>query len=180
MLIYCICTQYLVGAPFALITASIRRGMDVISLWHCWGGMEAQVYLTVAFSSSAFFGLLFLIIIYNKYVYIYVFNGIDSVDKTRPVLFDAVMILLDSVKIQSVVKLKLNIWLNKTLTLLMVWMIQSVPCISEHCFRRVWITLHESFITLIILLCFFVVVCMIFILLWSSKSYLFFSTKDKV
>ncbi len=61
MFIYCICTQYLVGATFALITASIRRGMEVISLWHCWGGMEAQVSLTVAFSSSAFFGLLFLI-----------------------------------------------------------------------------------------------------------------------
>ncbi len=61
MFIYCICTQYLVGAPFALITASIRRGMEVISLWHCWGGMEAQDSLTVAFSSSAFFGLLFLI-----------------------------------------------------------------------------------------------------------------------
>ncbi len=61
MLIYCICTQYLVGAPFALITASIRRGMEVISLWHCWGGMEAQVSLTVAFSSSACFGLLILI-----------------------------------------------------------------------------------------------------------------------
>ncbi len=61
MFIYCICSQYLVGAPFALITASIRRGMEVISLWHCWGGMEAQVSLTVAFSSSAFFGLLFLI-----------------------------------------------------------------------------------------------------------------------
>ncbi len=50
-----------IGAPFALITASIRRGMEVIRLWHCWGGMEAQVSLTVAFSSSAFFGLLFLI-----------------------------------------------------------------------------------------------------------------------
>ncbi len=61
MLIYCICTQYLVGAPFALISASIRHGMAVISLWHCLGGMEAQVSLTVAFSSSAFFGLLFLI-----------------------------------------------------------------------------------------------------------------------
>ncbi len=48
-------------APFALITVSIRRGMEVISLWHCWGGMEAQVSLTVAFSSSEFFGLLFLI-----------------------------------------------------------------------------------------------------------------------
>ncbi len=61
MFIYCICTQYLVGAPFALITASIRRGVELISLWHCWGGMEAQVSLTVAFSSSAFFDLLFLI-----------------------------------------------------------------------------------------------------------------------
>ncbi len=49
------------GAPFALITGSMRRGMEVISLWHCWGGMEAQVSLTVAFSSSAFFGFLFLI-----------------------------------------------------------------------------------------------------------------------
>ncbi len=61
MFIYCIYTRYLVGAPFSLITALIRRGMEVISLWHCWGGMEAQVSLTVAFSSSAFFGLLFLI-----------------------------------------------------------------------------------------------------------------------
>ncbi len=56
MFIYCICTQYLVGAPFALITASIRRGMEVISLWHCWGGMEAQVSLTVAFRSSCIVG----------------------------------------------------------------------------------------------------------------------------
>ncbi len=61
MFIYCICTKYVVGAPFALTTASIRRGMEVISLWHCSGGMEAQVSLTVAFSSSAFFGLLFFI-----------------------------------------------------------------------------------------------------------------------
>ncbi len=61
MFIYCICTQYLVGAPIALITASIRRGMEVISLWHCWGGMEAQVSLTVAFRSSALLGLVSLI-----------------------------------------------------------------------------------------------------------------------
>ncbi len=65
MFIYCICTQYLVGAPFGLITASIRHGMEVISLWHCWGSMEAQVSLTVAFSSSAFFGLLFLIFLFT-------------------------------------------------------------------------------------------------------------------
>ncbi len=32
MLIYCICTQYLVGAPLALVSASIRRGMEV-SKW---------------------------------------------------------------------------------------------------------------------------------------------------
>ncbi len=60
MFIYCICTPYLVGAPFALITASIRRGMEVISLWHCWGGMEAQVSLIAAFSSSALLGLVSL------------------------------------------------------------------------------------------------------------------------
>ncbi len=61
MFIYCISTQFLAEASFALITASIRRGMDGISLWHSWGGMEAQVSLTVAFSSSAYFGLLFLL-----------------------------------------------------------------------------------------------------------------------
>ncbi len=37
-----ICTQYLVGAPFALITASMRRVMEVISLWHCWGGVKPR------------------------------------------------------------------------------------------------------------------------------------------
>ncbi len=47
--------------PISVIAASIRRVMEMISLWHCWGGIEAQVSLTVAFSSSAFFGLLFLI-----------------------------------------------------------------------------------------------------------------------
>ncbi len=69
MFIYCIWTKYLVEAHFALITASIRRGMEVISLWHCWGGLEAQVSLTVAFSSSAFFGLLvlfFLLTIFHR------------------------------------------------------------------------------------------------------------------
>ncbi len=60
MFIYCICTQYLVGAPFALIYCH-QFGMEVISLWHCWGGMEAQVSLTVAFSSSALLGLVSLI-----------------------------------------------------------------------------------------------------------------------
>ncbi len=70
MFIYSICTQYLVGAPFALITASIRRGTEVISLWHCWGGMEAQVALIAAFRSSALLGLvslIFLLIILHRF-----------------------------------------------------------------------------------------------------------------
>ncbi len=41
MFIYGICTQYLVEDPSALITASIRRGMEVIC-WHCWGGMKTR------------------------------------------------------------------------------------------------------------------------------------------
>ncbi len=44
--------------------------MEVISLWHCWGGMEAQGSLTVAFSSSAFFGLslvIFLLTIPHRF-----------------------------------------------------------------------------------------------------------------
>ncbi len=61
MFIYCICTQYLVGAPFALITASIQRGVGGDQFVHCWGGMEAQVSLTVAFISSALLGLVSLI-----------------------------------------------------------------------------------------------------------------------
>ncbi len=36
-------TQCLVGAPFAWITAAMRRGMESISLWHCSGVMRAQV-----------------------------------------------------------------------------------------------------------------------------------------
>ncbi len=27
---------------FALITVSVRRGMEVISLWHCWGGVKPR------------------------------------------------------------------------------------------------------------------------------------------
>ncbi len=50
-------TQYLVGSSFAWITASMRRGMEVISLWHCSGVMEAQVALIAAFRSSALLGL---------------------------------------------------------------------------------------------------------------------------
>ncbi len=42
MFIYCICTQYLVGAPFALITALIRRGMEVI-IDTLWGSGQASL-----------------------------------------------------------------------------------------------------------------------------------------
>ncbi len=56
-----LCTQYLVGPPFAWITASMRRGMEVISLWHCSGVIEAQVALIAAFRSSALLGLVSLI-----------------------------------------------------------------------------------------------------------------------
>ncbi len=54
-------TQYLVGAPFAWITAAMRRGMESISLWHCSGVMRAQAALIVAFSSSALLGLAYRI-----------------------------------------------------------------------------------------------------------------------
>ncbi len=56
-----LCTQYLVWPPFAWITASMQRGMEVISLWHCSGVTEAQVALTAAFRSSALLGLVSLI-----------------------------------------------------------------------------------------------------------------------
>ncbi len=62
MFIYCICTQYLVGAPFALITASIWRGMEVISLWHCWGGMKPRFLWQWPSAHLHIFGLLFPIL----------------------------------------------------------------------------------------------------------------------
>ncbi len=38
-----LCTQYLVGPPFAWITASMRRGLEAISLWHCSGVMKTRL-----------------------------------------------------------------------------------------------------------------------------------------
>ncbi len=38
-----ICTQYLVGPPFAWITASMRRGMETISPWHTSGVMKPRL-----------------------------------------------------------------------------------------------------------------------------------------
>ncbi len=54
-----LCTQYLVGAPFAWIAASMRRGIEAISLWHRSGVMEAQVALIAAFGSAGLLGLVF-------------------------------------------------------------------------------------------------------------------------
>ena len=38
-----VCTQYLVWDHFEQNCSSMGRGMKVISLWYCWGVMEAQV-----------------------------------------------------------------------------------------------------------------------------------------
>ncbi len=60
----------LVGPPFAWITASLRRGIEVISLRHCSGVMDAQVALIVAFRSSALLGqvsLIFLLTIPHRF-----------------------------------------------------------------------------------------------------------------
>ncbi len=60
MFIYCICTQYLVGLfCFNYWLNSAWHGGDQFVALLRW--CEAQVSLTVAFSSSAFFGLLFLV-----------------------------------------------------------------------------------------------------------------------
>ncbi len=56
-----LCTQYMVGPPFAWITASMRCGTEAISLWLCSGVMEAQAALITAFRSSALLGLVTLI-----------------------------------------------------------------------------------------------------------------------
>ncbi len=51
--------------PNPPITASMRRGMEAISLWHCSGVMEAQVALIAAFGSSALFGLAYRIFLFT-------------------------------------------------------------------------------------------------------------------
>ncbi len=50
-------TQYLVEPPFAWITASMRCGMETISLCYYSGVMEVQVTLITAFRSSALLDL---------------------------------------------------------------------------------------------------------------------------
>ncbi len=71
--------------------------MEVISLWHCWGGMEAQVYLTAAFSSSAFFGLLFLIFLLtvpHRFSGVQVWWVCWPVKHTTPWPFNQLLVLL--------------------------------------------------------------------------------------
>ncbi len=71
--------------------------MEVISLWHCWGGMEAQVYLTVTFSSSAFFGLLFLIFLLtipHRFSGVQVWWICWPVKHTTPCSFNQLLVLL--------------------------------------------------------------------------------------
>ncbi len=69
--------------------------MEVISLWHCHNG--AQVSLTVAFSSSAFFGLLFLIFLLTTP---HRFSGVQvwwvcwPVKHTTPWSFNQLLVLL--------------------------------------------------------------------------------------
>ncbi len=41
----CSFTQYLVGASLAQTPASVRCGMEAISLWHCWGTIEPSAHL---------------------------------------------------------------------------------------------------------------------------------------
>ncbi len=55
-------TSELIDTPVFhnLAPRPIKYRLSVPIPSHCWGGMEAQISLTVAFSSSAFFGLLFL------------------------------------------------------------------------------------------------------------------------
>ncbi len=40
-----LCTQYLVGAPLAQTPASVRCGMETISLWLCRGTIESSARL---------------------------------------------------------------------------------------------------------------------------------------
>ncbi len=56
-----LCTQYLVGPPFAWITAAMRCSMETISPWHCSGVMKHRFLLIATFGSSALLGLVSLI-----------------------------------------------------------------------------------------------------------------------
>ncbi len=59
---------YLAMPPLAWITASMRRGMEAISLCDCSVLIEAQVVLIAAFRSSALLGLVFLIFLKRNLV----------------------------------------------------------------------------------------------------------------
>ncbi len=55
-----LCMHSILGrSSFSLITL-IRRGMEVISLWHCWGGVKPRFLWLWPLAHLHFFGLLFL------------------------------------------------------------------------------------------------------------------------
>lgn len=57
------------GQFFSWITLAMWRGMEWISLWHCWG-VKSMLLWKMAFSSSALFGLVthnFLFIIPQRF-----------------------------------------------------------------------------------------------------------------
>lgn len=47
----------------------MRHGMEAISLWRCWGVVEALVSLIEAFSSSELLGLVHLIFLLTQILY---------------------------------------------------------------------------------------------------------------
>lgn len=56
-----LCAQYSLGPPFAWIAASMCRGIEPTSPWHCVGVTESQVTLIAAFRSSALLCLVSLV-----------------------------------------------------------------------------------------------------------------------
>ncbi len=97
MLIYCICTQYLVRAPFALITGSIRRGMEVISLWHCWGGMKPRflwLWPSAHLHVLVSFFLIFLLTIPRRFYEVQVWWVCWPIKHTNTCSFNQLLVLL--------------------------------------------------------------------------------------
>ncbi len=77
------------------------RGMEVISLWHCSGVMEAQVALIAAFRSSALLGLvslIFLLTIPHRFWFTMViepaFGSFGSVGRCQVLLENKISISL--------------------------------------------------------------------------------------
>ncbi len=50
-----LCTQHLVGAALAQTPASVKCGMEAISLWLCWGTIEPSARLYCRIDCLSFF-----------------------------------------------------------------------------------------------------------------------------